>query len=421
MASRISIPALERCYVSTSRRPPAAVDDELRRRGFGGFGGVGKRPCLLIVDVAAAFTNPASPLCCNDDGAVAAISELLEAAREAAIPVIYTTVVVGPKEQREAEHFLRKMPALLSIAEDAAWSRIDQRLKPRPNEPVLEKIFPSAFCGTPLATLLAGARVDTVIVTGMSTSGCVRASVVDVLQHGYRPVVPREAVADRDDYAHASALRDLELKYADVMPLEEVVDYLRARSSTGDAPSVPMGATHASGVDQTRFVELMAVLASGVAVVTTRARDGAPKGLTTTAVCSASADPPLLLTCIDRNSRTLPTLRETEAFVVNFMRTGQEDVCRSFASKRDDKFDHVGWDETDSGLPVLRDHVIAWTECRTIAEYDAGDHVILLGHIEAGEVPEGERGPLVYYRRGWGIWHPQPTTPGGSSPTASRR
>jgi flavin reductase (DIM6/NTAB) family NADH-FMN oxidoreductase RutF len=229
-------------------------------------------------------------------------------------------------------------------------------------------------------------------------------------------------VADRDDYAHASTLRDLELKYADVMPVAEVVDYLRAcPPSTGDATPVATGSTDARGLDQARFAELMAALASGVAVITTRAGDGAPKGLTTTAVCSASADPPLLLTCIDRNSRTLPALREAEAFVVNFMRTGQEDVCRKFASKRDDKFDDVGWDETDGGLPVLRDHVIAWTECRTIAEYDAGDHVILLGHIEAGEVPEGEWGPLVYYRRDWGMWHPQPTTPGGSPPTASRR
>jgi flavin reductase (DIM6/NTAB) family NADH-FMN oxidoreductase RutF/nicotinamidase-related amidase len=386
------------------------------------LGGVGDRPCLLIVDVTAAFTSPGSPLCCEGDAAVAAICELLEAAREASIPVIYTTVVVGQKERREAEHFLRKMPALLSVAEDPAWSRVDQRIEPLPNEPVLEKIYPSAFCGTPLATLLAGARVDTVIVTGMSTSGCVRASVVDVLQHGYRPVVPREAVADRDDYAHVAALRDLELKYADVMPLAEVVNYLRdCRSSTGDAPAVAIASTDAGGLDQAQFAELMAVLASGVAVITTRTRDGAPKGLTTTAVCSASADPPLLLTCIDRNSRTLPTLRETEAFVVNFMRTGQEDVCRKFASKRDDKFDQVGWDRTESGLPVLRDHVIAWTECRTIAEYDAGDHVILLGHIEAGKVPEDDGGPLVYYRRGWGMWHPQPTTPGASSPEASRR
>jgi flavin reductase (DIM6/NTAB) family NADH-FMN oxidoreductase RutF/nicotinamidase-related amidase len=376
----------------------------------------------LIVDVTRAFTSPESPLCCDDDAAVAAISELLAAAREVSVPVIYTTVVVGPKERREAEHFLRKMPALLSIAEDTAWSRIDQRLEPRPGEPVLEKIYPSAFCGTPLATLLADAQVDTVIVTGMSTSGCVRASVVDVLQHGYRPVVAREAVADRDDYAHAAALRDLELKYADVMPIAEVIGYLRACRSAAGAPLPPdAGSTDTSGLDQARFAELMAVLASGVAVITTRGADGAPMGLTTTAVCSASADPPLLLTCIDRNSRTLPALRETEAFVVNFMRTGQEDVCRTFASKRDDKFDEVAWDETDSGLPVLRDHVIAWTECRTVAEYDAGDHVILLGHIKSGEVPDGEWDPLVYYRRGWGMWHPQPPSTGGTSPAVSRR
>ena len=403
----------------STRRLPAGVDDEPR---WPGSGGCGERPCLLIADVTTAFTSPESPLYCEDDGALAAICELLEAAREASLPVIYTTVVVGPRERREAEHFLRKMPALLSIAQDAAWSRIDQRLEPRPSEPVLEKIYPSAFCGTRLATLLAEARVDTVIVTGMSTSGCVRASVVDVLQHGYRPVVPREAVADRDGDTHAAALRDLELNYADVMPVAEVIDCLRAcRAGADDTPPVAVGSPDPSALDRMRFTDLMAVLASGVAVITTRTADGAPKGLTTTAVCSASADPPLLLACIDRNSRTLPALRETEAFVVNFMRTGQEDVCRVFASKRDDKFDHIGWDETGSGLPVLRDNAIAWTECRTVAEYDAGDHVILLGRIEDGEVPEDDWGPLVYYRRGWGMWHPQPPTTGGGAPRASRR
>lgn len=409
----------------STERQASAADQELRRRGFGGRGGAGDRPCLLVVDVTVAFTSPESPLHCDDGAAVTAIGALLEAAREASVPVFYTTVVVGPNERRHAEYFLRKMPALLSIAENASWSRIDPRLEPRPGEPVLEKIYPSAFCGTPLAALLAEAQVDTVIVTGMSTSGCVRASVVDVLQHGCRPIVPREAVADRDDFAHCATLRDLELKYADVLPLEEVLDYLRARpldsAAEGTAEAHPT--TGAAGLDRASFAEIMAVLASGVAIITTRAADGAPKGLTSTAVCSASAEPPLLLTCVDRNSRTLPVLREAKRFVANFMRGGEEDTCRVFASKRDDKFEYIDWEETASGLPVLSERAIAWIECRIVAEYEAGDHVILLGHIEKGEVPNGEWSPLVYYRRDWGMWRPHPgaETAADSSPAASPR
>src|SRR5262249_11810464 len=95
---------------------------------------------------------------------------------------------------------------------------------PRVGEPVIEKIFPSVFFGTALASILAAWRVDTVIVTGMSTSGCVRATAVDALQYGFRPVVPREAVADRDQIAHDNALRALQLQYADVGGIDSILE-----------------------------------------------------------------------------------------------------------------------------------------------------------------------------------------------------
>jgi maleamate amidohydrolase len=204
--------------------------DELRRAGLGGHGGVGQRPCLLVVDATRAFTDPASPLVCDAEQAVAAIAELLLAARRADACVVFSTVVVGPKERRAAAHFLRKMPGLLSIADDPSRSEVDPRIAPSPDEVVIEKIFPSVFFGSPLHTILSLAQVDTVVVVGMSTSGCVRATAVDALQYGFRPVVVREAVADRDPGAHDATLHDLEMKYADVMALGDALTLFKVDS-----------------------------------------------------------------------------------------------------------------------------------------------------------------------------------------------
>jgi maleamate amidohydrolase len=204
------------------------MDDALRQAGLGGRGGAGDRPCLLVVDATCAFTEPESPLVCDAEGAVAANAQLLEAARASGAFVVFSTVVVGPEQRRAAAHFLRKMPGLLSIADDPRRSQVDPRLAPRADEVVIEKIFPSVFFGSSLHSMLALERIDTVVVTGMSTSGCVRATAVDALQHGFRPIVVREAVADRDTAAHAATLRDLELKYADVVSLDAALELFRA-------------------------------------------------------------------------------------------------------------------------------------------------------------------------------------------------
>jgi maleamate amidohydrolase len=197
---------------------------------LGGHGGAGERPGLVVVDATVAFTDASSPLCCDDGSAVAANVRLLAAARAAGIPIVFSAVVVGPRERAAAAHFLRKMPGLETIADDPRRTEIDPRLERREGEPVIEKIFPSVFFGTELRDILAAEDVDTVIVTGYSTSGCVRATAVDALQHGFRPLVPREAVADRDAVAHENALRDLELKYADVVELDRVLSYLEEKT-----------------------------------------------------------------------------------------------------------------------------------------------------------------------------------------------
>ena len=157
-------------------------------------------------------------------------------------------------------------------------------------------------------------------------------------------------------------------------------------------------------VDRETFAEIMASFPSGVAIVTTLDETGAPKGLTTSAVASVSAEPPLLLVCVDFTSRTLPALRAGGRFLVNFMRAGTADVCRLFASKVEDKFAEVAWRASASGMPLLHEDAIAWAECVTVQEVEAGDHVVLLGSVEAGAPAAPGEQPLVYYRRAWGAW-----------------
>jgi nicotinamidase-related amidase len=195
--------------------------------GFGQrAGGVGRRPALVIIDMNNGFTDAASPLVCELDDTVEAIRRLLVAARGAHVPVVFTTVSYGEGDKVTAKAFVDKVPVLLTLEAGTRWVEIDERIAPRPEEPVLNKLFASAFFGTALASLLAAHGCDSVIVTGASTSGCVRATVVDVLQHGYRPVVPREAVGDRNAAAHDAALYDIDLKYGDVVSIDECLEAL---------------------------------------------------------------------------------------------------------------------------------------------------------------------------------------------------
>jgi maleamate amidohydrolase len=199
----------------------------VRHEAFHGRAGFGERPALLVVDVNVGFTDPASPLVCDLDEVVGAIALLLEEARRIEIPVVYTTVAYDDGGKKAAAAFIDKVPALLTLEAGSPWVEIDPRIAPRPNEPVLTKLFASAFFGTPLASLLTAARCDSVVVTGASTSGCVRATVVDTLQHGYRPIVPREAVGDRNQAAHEANLYDIDAKYGDVVAIDDVVEHLR--------------------------------------------------------------------------------------------------------------------------------------------------------------------------------------------------
>jgi len=172
------------------------------------------------------FTDPESPLACDLEGPVSEIQKLLEASRRAEILVFFSTVDYRESDKLTAAAFIAKVPALLTLRAGTRWAEIDPRIAPEETEPVLNKLFASGFFGTGLSSLLTAAGVDTLIITGASTSGCVRATAVDALQYGFRPVVPREAVGDRNPDAHEANLYDVDAKYGDVVPVQEVLDQL---------------------------------------------------------------------------------------------------------------------------------------------------------------------------------------------------
>jgi flavin reductase (NADH) len=159
-------------------------------------------------------------------------------------------------------------------------------------------------------------------------------------------------------------------------------------------------------IDRQSFFEVMASFPSGVAIVTTATEEGTPRGLTTTAVSSVSADPPTILVCVDLGSRTLSALRARRRFVVNFMAAGRSELCLLFASKEEDKFARVPWRPTGAGLPLLHEDVLAWAECSTLHELEIGDHVLVVGRVDEGGVQPALEPPLMYYRRSWGVWSP---------------
>jgi nicotinamidase-related amidase len=198
-----------------------------KQRGFGLTMGFGERPALLVVDLVKAFTDSSRMLGANLDAQIAATQPLLEAAHARAIPVIFSTVRYDEADLRDAGIWALKQKGCVTLARDTDGHEIDPRLDFRPGDSLLLKKYASCFFGTDLVPRLTSRRVDTLIIVGCTTSGCVRASAVDALQNGFRPMVVREAVGDRSVAAHEQSLFDLHAKYADVVSLEETLQYLR--------------------------------------------------------------------------------------------------------------------------------------------------------------------------------------------------
>jgi nicotinamidase-related amidase len=205
--------------------PEASVLEDYRRKGLAGRVGFGRRPAVLVIDFILGFTDPESPLGSELDDELDATLRLLEAARKHDRPVFFTTTVYEDG-LADAGLFPLKVPSLAILTRDSRWVEVDPRLERRPAEIVIEKRYASAFFGTHLAATLTAAGVDTVIIAGCTTSGCVRATAVDSLQHGFRAIVPPEAVGDRSPAQHAANLVDIDGKYGDVVDLASVLAYL---------------------------------------------------------------------------------------------------------------------------------------------------------------------------------------------------
>jgi nicotinamidase-related amidase len=204
-------------------------DDEefFKARGFGVKIGFGERPALIVIDMLKGFTDASMPLGSNLDREIAAQQPLLEVAHERAIPVIFSTVIYDDKDLRDAGLWGIKMKGTASLKAGTPAVEIDPRLDMQESDSLLIKKYASCFFGTDLVPRLMTQRVDTLIITGCTTSGCVRATAVDAVQNGFRPMVVREAVGDRSVAAHEQSLFDLNAKYADVVSLDETLQYLR--------------------------------------------------------------------------------------------------------------------------------------------------------------------------------------------------
>ena len=194
--------------------------------GFSGRLAWGDGIAVLVIDLCRAYTEPDGPFGLPDPGpAVAATQQLVDTARASGRPVVWTAVRYSPG-LGDGGLFVHKIPALACFAEDAPGDWGELTLKPEAGESVLVKQYASAFFGTPLASTLHVAGVDTLVIAGVSTSGCVRATAMDALNCGFRPKVVRKACADRTPELHGNNLTDLDAKYADVVDLEEALAHL---------------------------------------------------------------------------------------------------------------------------------------------------------------------------------------------------
>jgi maleamate amidohydrolase len=198
-----------------------------RAKGFAHRMGWGKYPAVLVVDLACVWTDPASPLGADFSREIGETRRILDAARQAGVPVFFSTICYDEEEARDAGLWTAKIPHLASLRSGTPAVAIDPRLGRREDEPVIAKKFASVFFGTSLAERLRAQGIDTLILTGCTTSGCVRATAVDAISHGLRPIIAREAVGDRWPAAHEQSLIDLEAKYADVEPVGDVVAKIR--------------------------------------------------------------------------------------------------------------------------------------------------------------------------------------------------
>jgi len=189
--------------------------------------GFGATPALLVIDMQIGFTSPERSVLAGDfEKEIPVINRLIASARRQGVPVIFTGIEFASDKQTDGGLWVEKIPTLRQLTRGSDLVKIDPRLTIQPSDMMVVKQYASAFFATPLASTLTARGIDTLLVTGCTTSGCVRATVVDAISHGFRPIIVREAVGDRAAGPHHANLLDMDSKYGDVLSLDEVMAYL---------------------------------------------------------------------------------------------------------------------------------------------------------------------------------------------------
>ncbi|WP_292966647.1 isochorismatase family protein [Novosphingobium sp. UBA1939] len=201
------------------------LDADYAKAGFNGKLPFGQSPALIIVDVCTAYLDKASPLYAGVESALASNIRIIDAARKAGVPVIFTRVVYQAGGA-DGGLFYKKIAALSAFLEGSPLGDFPEGIEPRADEIVVSKQYASAFFGTSLAATLRAMGIDTAMITGFSTSGCVRATALDALQNGFTPYVIADACGDRDPRPHEANLFDLQNKYAEVVSEMEALDLM---------------------------------------------------------------------------------------------------------------------------------------------------------------------------------------------------
>lgn len=210
---------------SAAREEYKRLRSQFKEKGLGGRIGFGSRPALLVVDLIRGFTDARSPLAGDLDEQLKATQELLGKARAADVPIIFSTVAYDADLQ-EAGKWIQKIPSNSWLVEGSEWVELDDRLERQNNEMLLVKKYASCFFGTDLAARLVSKGIDTLILVGCTTSGCIRATAVDSCSYGFHTIVVEEGVGDRAELPHLASLFDIDNKYGDVVGLDEANAYL---------------------------------------------------------------------------------------------------------------------------------------------------------------------------------------------------
>ena len=198
---------------------------DYERKGFAARSGYGRSPALLIVDFINGFTDPSTPLGGDFAWQINATRQLQDAFRRARLPIFYTTIAYD-EDLRDAGVFVKKVPSLAILQKGSPLTEVDKRIAPLPGEKVIEKKYASSFFGTNLDMELRLLGVDTVIMAGCTTSGCIRASAIDAFSYGFRVAVPEDCVGDVEEGPHHDNLRDIGRRYGDIVTLDQTLAYI---------------------------------------------------------------------------------------------------------------------------------------------------------------------------------------------------